>query len=331
MDDDRDPLWGGGGGGASADGPPRVGAPLPPQEEEFRASRYNRGGGGGGSHRDDAGRRGGGGDRRRGGDDVATPPVNSVHRVKVVRIQPFGAFCEVPGYSRHGLLHVSQMSASRVENPEEVVSVGEELWAKVTRVSEEGDGKYSLSLRGVSQTDGEDKDPNNLLSSQQRGGPGGSGEARKIEVGAVLKTTCRRCGGQGHLASECYASGVGGGTKYELLSTPPREREEMREEIARTEREKQQREADEKHKATGEVLSARQALAILAAAGDSKKRARGGSSSGSSSSSSSDSSDADERERKKRRRDGDEGKKRKHKHHHKHKHKHHHHKQRDDK
>ena len=58
-----------------------------------------------------------------------------------------------------GLLHVSQMSATREKNPEDVVSVGELVWVKIIRHGE--DGKYTLSIRFVNQTDGSDKDPNN--------------------------------------------------------------------------------------------------------------------------------------------------------------------------
>ncbi len=49
---------------------------------------------------------------------------------KVLRIQPFGAFVEVmPGVD--GLIHVSNMSDTRVHNPGEVVKVGEEVEATV--------------------------------------------------------------------------------------------------------------------------------------------------------------------------------------------------------
>lgn len=52
---------------------------------------------------------------------------------KVLRIQPFGAFVEVmPGVD--GLIHVSNMSDTRVHNPSEVVKVGEEVEATVVSV-----------------------------------------------------------------------------------------------------------------------------------------------------------------------------------------------------
>ncbi len=62
---------------------------------------------------------------------------------KVVRIAPFGAFVEIaPG--KDGLVHVSQMAPHRVENPEDVVSEGQEVKVRVTEVGQ--DGKIALSM-----------------------------------------------------------------------------------------------------------------------------------------------------------------------------------------
>ena len=45
---------------------------------------------------------------------------------KVLRIQPFGAFVEIlPGVD--GLIHVSNMSDTRVQNPREVVKEGDKV------------------------------------------------------------------------------------------------------------------------------------------------------------------------------------------------------------
>lgn len=69
--------------------------------------------------------------------------VGEVFEGKVVRIAPFGAFVEMsPG--RDGLVHVSQMAPYRVENPEDVVSVGQQVKVRVTEVSPEG--KVGLSM-----------------------------------------------------------------------------------------------------------------------------------------------------------------------------------------
>jgi small subunit ribosomal protein S1 len=66
---------------------------------------------------------------------------------KVKRIEPFGAFVEVsPGIE--GLLHVSELSYSRVEDPNEIVTVGQEIQVKILKKeSKEGRLKISLSLK----------------------------------------------------------------------------------------------------------------------------------------------------------------------------------------
>lgn len=65
----------------------------------------------------------------------------SVHPCKVSKVEKYGAFLEFAdglrderGRPQSGLLHVSQMAETRVENPEKVVEVGEKLWAKVIRI-----------------------------------------------------------------------------------------------------------------------------------------------------------------------------------------------------
>ena len=55
------------------------------------------------------------------------------HKGKVARLQPFGAFIELePGID--GLIHSADLSVKRIEHPEEVVKVGEELEVVVSSV-----------------------------------------------------------------------------------------------------------------------------------------------------------------------------------------------------
>ncbi len=69
--------------------------------------------------------------------------VGEIYTGKVVRLAPFGAFVEIlPG--KDGLVHVSQMAPDRVENPEDVVSEGQEVKVRVTDVTPEG--KIGLSM-----------------------------------------------------------------------------------------------------------------------------------------------------------------------------------------
>ena len=53
----------------------------------------------------------------------------------VKRIQPFGAFVEIlPG--KDGLVHVSQMAQGFVNNPEEIVSIGQKVKVKVVEIDD---------------------------------------------------------------------------------------------------------------------------------------------------------------------------------------------------
>lgn len=61
----------------------------------------------------------------------------------MVSIKPFGAFVEIaPG--KDGLVHISKLDHSRVENVEDIVSMGDEIVVKVMEVK---DGKISLSRK----------------------------------------------------------------------------------------------------------------------------------------------------------------------------------------
>lgn len=68
---------------------------------------------------------------------------------KVKKLEPFGAFVEVaPGIE--GLLHISELSWSRVADPSEVVTVGQEVKVKILKKeSKEGRLRISLSLKQV--------------------------------------------------------------------------------------------------------------------------------------------------------------------------------------
>jgi polyribonucleotide nucleotidyltransferase len=71
------------------------------------------------------------------------PEVGALYRGKVVSIKQFGAFVEIaPG--KDGLVHVSKLDRQRVENVEDVVSVGDEIIVKVMEIK---DGKISLSRK----------------------------------------------------------------------------------------------------------------------------------------------------------------------------------------
>ena len=63
--------------------------------------------------------------------------VGEVYLGKVTRLMAFGAFVEVlPG--KEGLVHISKLAKERVENVEDVVSVGDEIMVKVIEIDKQG-------------------------------------------------------------------------------------------------------------------------------------------------------------------------------------------------
>jgi polyribonucleotide nucleotidyltransferase len=65
------------------------------------------------------------------------PEVGAIYKGKVVRIMSFGAFVEIaPG--KDGLVHVSKLDKNRVENVEDVVSIGDEIVVKVIEIDKQG-------------------------------------------------------------------------------------------------------------------------------------------------------------------------------------------------
>src|SRR6202023_1537681 len=63
--------------------------------------------------------------------------VGKIYKGKVVRIMPFGLFVEILP-NQDGLVHVSKLTDHRVERPEEVANVGDEIVAKATEIDSQG-------------------------------------------------------------------------------------------------------------------------------------------------------------------------------------------------
>ncbi|XP_059166914.1 uncharacterized protein DDB_G0283697-like [Physella acuta] len=133
------------------------------------------------------------------------PKLFHIFHGEVASLQSYGAFVKIPGCRKQGLVHKSQMSNGRVDDPSDMVTKGDMVYCKV--ISMEGDGeKISLSMKVVNQSTGKDLDPNNVQSNQdekKRRSWNNRGRSR-IDLGAELNTTCRRCGMRGHLAMDCY-------------------------------------------------------------------------------------------------------------------------------
>ncbi|MGN0203374.1 MAG: S1 RNA-binding domain-containing protein [Coprococcus sp.] len=80
---------------------------------------------------------------------IAAVTVGEIYDGKVERITSFGAFVGfADGLS--GLVHISQMANKRIESPNEVVKVGDEVKVKVIGNKE---GKISLSMKAALDSD----------------------------------------------------------------------------------------------------------------------------------------------------------------------------------
>ncbi|KAM9386038.1 zinc finger CCHC domain-containing protein 17 [Pholidichthys leucotaenia] len=145
------------------------------------------------------------------------PPLYSISKGEVVSVQTYGAFVRLPGYKKEGLVHVSEMSASRVENPSEIVDVGEQVWIKVIGREIQGEKvKLSFSMKAVNQGTGQDLDPNNVMADQdaRRRRQFRDQGSNRITLEAVLNTTCKKCGCKGHFTKDCFSAP---GLQYTLL------------------------------------------------------------------------------------------------------------------
>lgn len=73
----------------------------------------------------------------------------------IKKIETFGAFMELSGTRFQGLCHISQIAKDRIENPAEVVSIGDDVYVKVIKIEESGNGdgksRISLSMKYCSQ------------------------------------------------------------------------------------------------------------------------------------------------------------------------------------
>lgn len=67
----------------------------------------------------------------------------------ISRLTPFGAFVDLGGVD--GLIHISELSWKRVNNPSEVVTVGEEVEVNVLGV-DSTKGRISLGLRNINES-----------------------------------------------------------------------------------------------------------------------------------------------------------------------------------
>lgn len=110
---------------------------------------------------------------------IATHRPGDVVRGKVSRFTSFGVFVEL-GEGLEGLCHISELSDERVEKPEDIVQLGQELDFRILRI-ENADQKIGLSYRAV----GKDDEPivdTRIYSTEAKGGMASLGELANLKL-----------------------------------------------------------------------------------------------------------------------------------------------------
>jgi small subunit ribosomal protein S1 len=105
-----------------------------------------------------------------------------VVRGKIARFANFGAFVELDD-NLEGLCHISELSEERVEKPEDVVQLGQEMEFKILRIDSDSK-KIGLSARAV----GKDDEPivdTKVYSSQAGSGMASLGELADFGLGRI--------------------------------------------------------------------------------------------------------------------------------------------------
>jgi small subunit ribosomal protein S1 len=111
---------------------------------------------------------------------VATHKPGDIIRGKVSRFAGFGVFVEM-GNELEGLCHISELSDERVEKPEDVVQIGQEMDFKILRI-EHDDQKIGLSARAVGR-EAEAGVDSRSYSSEAKGGMASLGELANLKFG----------------------------------------------------------------------------------------------------------------------------------------------------
>ncbi|HEY2867042.1 MAG TPA: 30S ribosomal protein S1 [Pyrinomonadaceae bacterium] len=113
---------------------------------------------------------------------VATHRPGDVVRGKVTRFTSFGVFVEL-GEGLEGLCHISELADQRVEKPEDIAQIGQEMDFKILRIEHE-DQKIGLSHRAVGKHDEAVVDTK-MYSTEAKGGMASLAELANINLGAT--------------------------------------------------------------------------------------------------------------------------------------------------
>ena len=75
--------------------------------------------------------------------------MDSICEVEVTRLVPFGAFVKLSD-EVEGLIHVSELAPKHIDNPAQVVHLGDKIQAKVVGINEDKH-RISLSMRAAAE------------------------------------------------------------------------------------------------------------------------------------------------------------------------------------
>jgi small subunit ribosomal protein S1 len=112
---------------------------------------------------------------------------------KVTKLTNFGVFVELES-GLEGLLHISELADHKVESPEDVVKVGDEIEVKILRV-DVAERKVGLSRKAVGQPD-EGGEGGGGSQGGSEGGGGGEGGAKTAKPRKELRGGTGGGGGQ---------------------------------------------------------------------------------------------------------------------------------------
>ncbi|HYJ90193.1 MAG TPA: S1 RNA-binding domain-containing protein, partial [Pyrinomonadaceae bacterium] len=141
---------------------------------------------------------------------VATHRPGDVVRGKVTRFTSFGVFVEL-GEGLEGLCHISELADQRVEKPEDVAQIGQEMDFKILRIEHE-DQKIGLSHRAVGKNEEAVVDTR-IYSSEAKGGMASLAELANINLGSTKPASEK--GGKSKKERR------GGGITPPAVETPP--------------------------------------------------------------------------------------------------------------
>lgn len=108
--------------------------------------------------------------------------VGNILEGTVVGVQSFGAFVNI-GENKQGLVHISQIASSYVEDINQFVKVGDKVTVKVLEIKD--DGKISLTMR-IHEEKKEDRRPYKKRDDH-RGHQGGRGAGAKEDFESMMK------------------------------------------------------------------------------------------------------------------------------------------------